>query len=130
MLHDIWNYKVGENPEHGQLGAIEARKILDELGSFSPEEMDVICTAIAKHGDKGSIDSEMDELLKDADVFQHYLYEPDMFKESATRQAHADSTVKPMRLLRLERVLSELGMPISSEAGRKGNPQRHGRSSA
>jgi len=112
MLHDIWNYQVGDCPEHGQLGAIEARKILEQLGSFTPEEMDTICTAISRHGDKQSIDGAMDELLKDADVFQHYLYNPALFEEAATRQAQTEPTVKSMRILRLERVLSELGIPV------------------
>ena len=73
LLHDIWNYDVGDCPEHGQLGAVKAGEILKQLGSYSPEEIEPICTAIARYGDKQSIDGDMDELLKDADVFQRYL---------------------------------------------------------
>ncbi len=107
MLHDIWNYQVGDCPEHGQLGAEEARKILKELASFTPQEIDAICTAISRHGDKQSVDGELDELVKDADVFQHYLYEPTSLPETTFPGA----TAKSMRIQRLERTLAELGLP-------------------
>ncbi len=106
MLHDIWNYKIGDTPEHGQLGASEARVILTGLASFSPEEIEVICRAIARHADKESVESDLDELLKDADVFQHYLYNPSIFKVPAS----PESTNQPMRIRRLQRVLIELGL--------------------
>jgi uncharacterized protein len=81
MLHDIWNYgpqfsiAVGPNPNHGSLGIPEARRILDAAG-FAPAEIKAICTAIERHSDKETIHGELDELLKDADVLQHYLYNP------------------------------------------------------
>jgi len=106
MLHDIWNYKIGDSPDHAQLGAGEAREILSELANFSPGEIKVICHAIARHSDKQSIDSDIDELLKDADVFQHYLYNPSLFKVPAS----PDSVSQPMRAQRLKRVLAELGL--------------------
>lgn len=107
MLHDIWNYKVGDCPEHGPLGAVEAEKILRALGSFSEAETSQICEAIARHSDKESVDGEMAELLKDADVFQHYLYNPRIF--AAAHGAH--DLVKPAQARRLHRVLAELGLP-------------------
>jgi uncharacterized protein len=106
MLHDIWNYKIGDTPDHGQLGADEARVILTELASFSPEEIDLICHAISRHTDKQSVNSDLDELLKDADVFQHYLYNPSLFKATAS----ADSVSHPMRIKRLHRVMADLGL--------------------
>lgn len=113
MLHDIWSYKVGDSPDHGQLGAEESEKILNSLGSYSPEEIKLICTAITRHTDKESIDGKMDELLKDADVFQHYLYHPTQYAESLSPQLANSSEAKPMRLQRLERVLVELGLNSS-----------------
>ncbi len=114
MLHDIWNYQVGESSEHAQLGAREAKNILQQVGSFSAEDIEVICHAIARHTDKQSIDSEVDELLKDADVLQHYLYNPDVFEEMAEGQASPIPAAKPMHIRRLERTLVELGLPRSS----------------
>ena len=47
-----------------------------ESGCFTAEEMAAVCTAIAQHSAKGEIHGDMAELLKDADVLQHYLYNP------------------------------------------------------
>lgn len=74
MLHDIWSYKVSYSVDHGKLGSIEARKILNVVNCFSEEEIDIICSSIFKHSNKQDIDSDYDEILKDADVLQHYLY--------------------------------------------------------
>lgn len=74
MLHDIWTYKAGYSTDHSKLGAIEARKILNETRCFSEEEIDIICDSIYSHSNKQEIGSSYEELLKDADVLQHYLY--------------------------------------------------------
>jgi uncharacterized protein len=74
MLHDIVTYKTGNSLEHSKLGSIEARKILNEAKCFNEEEINVICKAIYNHSDKHKIDDTYDEVLKDADVLQHYLY--------------------------------------------------------
>lgn len=109
MLHDIWNYQVSACPEHGQLGAVEAEKILRALGSFSEAEIRAICDAIAPHSDKGTIDGEMAELLKDADVFQHYLYNPRIL--AAASPGSDQHRIQVAWVRRLERVLAELGIP-------------------
>lgn len=74
MLHDIWSYKVGYSVDHGKLGSIEARKILNEINCFSEEEINIICSSIFSHSNKQDIDNDYCEVLKDADVLQHYLY--------------------------------------------------------
>jgi uncharacterized protein len=112
MLHDIWNYQERENPQHDKLGAVEARKILKKLGSFTPSEVDIICTAIASHSDKQSTEGEMAELLKDADVLQHYLYNPAAYIDSANLISSPRSGDKARRIARLEGVLAELGIKL------------------
>jgi uncharacterized protein len=74
MLHDLWTYKTGDSTDHGPRGAPLAREILAELGCFAEAEIDTICQAIARHSTKGEVHGTYDELLKDADVLQHYLY--------------------------------------------------------
>lgn len=74
MLHDIYKYRTLSSVDHGKLGSIDARKILTELNCFTKEEIDVICSTVYHHSDKDVIDGPYDELLKDADVLQHYLY--------------------------------------------------------
>ncbi len=74
MLHDIWNYKVNDPTDHARLSAIEAWRMLEDSGEFGPMEIEQVCHAIAVHSLKEQVDEPFDELLKDADRLQHYLY--------------------------------------------------------
>lgn len=76
MLHDIWTYKTGDSKGHAMHGAIEAKKIISELGIFTKEETKRICQMISTHSKKREFHDEYGELLKDADTLQHYLYNP------------------------------------------------------
>jgi uncharacterized protein len=100
MLHDIWSYKTGCYIDHAKLGAIEARRIMEKMNLFNSEEMDIICTAILNHSNKGKIDNHIDELLKDADVLQHYLY-------------NTSFQVNPSEQERLINIAEELGLNIN-----------------
>lgn len=51
---------------------------------------------------------------KDADVFQHYLYNPQLFDAAASRQISLSSPAMSMRLQRLEKVMLELGLEFKS----------------
>ena len=76
MLHDIYTYANLDSRDHAHKGAEMAREILDSLHIFEEDEKDLICTAIYNHSDKSMIHSWLDEILKDADVMQHVLYNP------------------------------------------------------
>ena len=93
MLHDISAYKTSPSPDHGPLSGVEAETILNEVGGFAPEEIALICDVISRHSAKGEVGGAMAELLKDADVLQHFLYNP-----SST----------PIPGSRLEKVLGEI----------------------
>lgn len=71
MLHDMHAYMSGSYDDHAHLGAELGRGILEKLELTTPEETEVICSAIYHHDDKALLDSPMDELLKDADVLDH-----------------------------------------------------------
>ena len=76
MLHDIFSYKTMDHRDHAHKGAIMAREILDELDIFSDAETDIICDAIYNHSDKTERHTPFAEILIDADVLQHCLYNP------------------------------------------------------
>lgn len=76
MLHDIYSYVNMNSLDHEHKGAGIARDILNSLGIFSEEEKELICMAIYNHGDKSIVHNSLDEVLKDADVMQHILYNP------------------------------------------------------
>ena len=97
MLHDLYAYKSGSYDDHAHLGAELAREILTELKLTTGEETDIICSAIYHHDDKYSVDSPMDELLKDADVIHHTLND-------------TTKTVKEKEQSRYDSIVKELGL--------------------
>jgi len=74
MLHDFYAYKNMDAEGHAEKGAVLAREVLGELRLTSAEETDLICSAIHNHSSKGVVHSAFDEVLVDADVMQHCLY--------------------------------------------------------
>lgn len=76
MLHDIYSYTNMDSQDHAHEGAKNARNILNQLNIFREDEISLICTAIYNHSDKSIIHESLDEILKDADVMQHVLYNP------------------------------------------------------
>ena len=82
MLHDLYAYnmkefmKAEEIQDHARDGALYARAILNTLNLTTEDETNAICAAIHNHTDKGGKYSELDEILIDADVLQHCLYNP------------------------------------------------------
>ena len=90
MLHDLYAYKVDSYDDHAHRGANLAVGILSYLELTTPEETDIISSAIYHHDDKLVTDSPMDELLKDADVLDHCLKDttkPVKEKEQARYEA-------------------------------------------
>lgn len=76
MLHDIWTYSRLDSREHAHKGAGMSREILRSMEIFEEEEIDKICHAIYHHSGKAICQEPFDEILKDADVFQHCMYDP------------------------------------------------------
>ena len=96
MLHDIYQITAGTIEQHAVEGAVVAEGILRSLKAYSNEEIAVITTAISRHSKKRKFHEPYDELLKDADVLSHCLYNtdyPPIEKDAA----------------RFERILLELG---------------------
>ena len=97
MLHDMHAYMSGSYEDHAHLGAELGRGILEKLELTTPEETEIICSAIYHHDDKALVDSPMDELLKDADVLDH------CFKD-------ASKPVKEKEQKRYDALCKELGL--------------------
>jgi len=97
MLHDIYSYAKMDTKEHAQKGSIMAREILTSLRITNDYETKLICHAIYVHSNKDLVHTEFDEVLKDADVLQHCLYNP-LFE------------IKPHEKNRYEKIKSEFGI--------------------
>ncbi len=83
--------------DHAHLGAELARKILKKLELTNEAETEQICSAIYHHDDKLTVDSPMDEVLKDADVIHHCMN--DLSKQ-----------VKEKEQARFEKLCNEFGI--------------------
>ena len=74
MLHDISTYHTCDSTDHDWHSARMAREILTRLCCFAQTEIDLVCQSIAHHRRKDEVHAAFDEVLKDADVLQHHLY--------------------------------------------------------
>jgi uncharacterized protein len=77
MLHDVYQVTAGIPDNHAAKGAEKAEEILKELGLYGDEEISAICGAIRTHSDKYNAYEGYAEVLIDADVLSHCLYNPD-----------------------------------------------------
>ena len=87
MLHDIHTYAAMDPRDHAHKGAAMARDLLEAMKCFEAGEIDVICSAVYHHSSKEITHAPFDEVLKDADVMQHCLYNPlfDVMKHETVR---------------------------------------------
>ncbi len=76
MLHDLATYETGTSDDHATRGARRASEVLRNLGAFTDVEIGAVRSAIAHHSDKAAVHDAFSELLKDADVLQHFLSNP------------------------------------------------------
>lgn len=79
MLHDLSTYADAYTPDHAARSAALARTLLRRLALFSAEEIERVCAAIACHSNKAHAHTAFAEVLLDADVLQHGLYNPTLF---------------------------------------------------
>ena len=80
MLHDIANVN-GSGGDHALKGSEEAEELLRTINLYNEEEIKIITTAISRHSDKKAIHEPYDEILKDADVMSHCLYNYDFLSK-------------------------------------------------
>lgn len=100
LLHDVYAYFTGSYVCHGQSGADMVRVALRKMNAFTYDERMMITSAIFHHSDKEHIHDEYDELLKDADVMQHFI-------------ENSCSSVEYREAWRLNRILTELNITAS-----------------
>ena len=92
LLHDLYTYQRGDSTDHAHKGSILAKDILTSLGCFSDDEVAMVARAIDYHSDKAAKHSSFDEILKDADVLQHCLYNP--LKDIAEHEKERFSAIR------------------------------------
>ena len=108
LLHDIYVAVEGKYENHAANGAPLAEKLLNEVGSFTPEQIKTIVEAIAQHSQKEVYtDNPYVELVKDVDVFDCSLYRG---SEDYYR-LHKPAEIVEEYTKRTKAVREELGLP-------------------
>ena len=96
LLHDIGKVFTGKKENHANDGFIPSKELLEKVGGFSNDEIDLISNAIKNHSDKDKVGNWADEIAKDVDVIDCNLLGKVFNKE------HHDK--------RVEKVRKELGI--------------------
>lgn len=107
ILHDISVIVSGSYKNHGPEGSSIARKILEEVGEFSEEEIRTITNAIYHHSEKEIYsDDPYTELVKDVDVFDCSLYK----NAEGFYRLHKPEPIFNEYVNRIKKVREELGL--------------------
>jgi uncharacterized protein len=78
ILHDIGLLvNMGMEHSHAKNGYEKAKEILQEVGGFTDEEIEMIASAVAKHSEKDKIGNWLEELMKDTDILDCALHGSD-----------------------------------------------------
>ena len=77
LLHDVYAYKTGYRTLHAHNGAEMIRVAFKrELADiFTESEQTLIKSAVFHHTDKSHVHDEYDELIKDSDIFQLWMFD-------------------------------------------------------
>lgn len=111
VLHDIYVIVHGTYKNHAMLGAPIAKKLLEETGEFSVDEIKTISTAIAHHSEKDIYsDDPYIELVKDADVFDCSLYKG----AEGDYRINKPEPVYKEYIKRIKKVRKNLGLPTTN----------------
>jgi uncharacterized protein len=97
LLHDIYTFRTAQEKDHALHGAAEAAQMLRATASWSDADIAAVSAMILRHSDKQTIDSPMEECLKDADVLAHWLYDREKKMNAPKR-------------VRLAKIMAELGI--------------------
>ena len=100
MLHDYYMYIFMDAEKHAEKGAVFVKSVLEEWQLTAPEETALICSAIRNHSAKGQRHGAFDEILIDADVMQHWLY-------------NAKAPIMPHESERAHSLMKEFGLIVA-----------------
>jgi uncharacterized protein len=73
-VHDYGRIITGKQKGHAEAGHLPVKGFLKETGLFSDEEIETIALAVKNHSKKSETGTPIEEIVKDADVIDFYLY--------------------------------------------------------
>ncbi len=72
--HDYGRILYGRQSGHAEAGYLPVKDFLRETELFSESEIEQIAVAVRNHSNKGEIGSDMEEIVKDADILDCVQY--------------------------------------------------------
>ena len=72
--HDYGRIITGKEKNHAENGYPKIEEFLKSLNVLSEEEIEAVTVAVKNHSKKGEVGSPLEELVKDADIIDLYLY--------------------------------------------------------
>lgn len=94
-VHDYGRIITGRQQDHATVGYEPLKLFLRECGYFSSDEIKLLATAAQNHSNKKEVGSPLEEIVKDADVFDCYQYGLSLDREE--------------QRVRLKTILEEIG---------------------
>lgn len=73
-VHDYGRIITGKQHDHATVGYEPLKLFLEQSGYFTSEEIELLAKAALNHSSKKDIGSPLEEIVKDADVFDCYQY--------------------------------------------------------
>jgi HD superfamily phosphodiesterase len=73
-LQNIGRITTGRTEGHADAGYEPARRLLIGLGCFSPAEVEQLAASVRRHSRKDVVDSPLDEVVKDVDIYVRYIH--------------------------------------------------------
>ncbi len=74
LMHDVYRLFTGENEDHAIKSEPYVRDILKRFCELDEGKTEIIVRAIKNHSKKNEIGDEYEEMIKDVDVFDSFLY--------------------------------------------------------
>lgn len=98
VLHDIGKADGVSDSNHSFAGAQIARNLLTSLGSFTNNEVEIICNAIYNHPNKKIMGPDYDEVIKDADIIEKLFTDKEKYKDKRKKRKRLKNTLREFEL--------------------------------
>ncbi|MFV0517090.1 MAG: HD domain-containing protein [Aminipila sp.] len=85
-IHDYGRIITGKQAGHAETGYLPVQEFLKKTSLFSDEEIKILSIAVKNHSNKSDIGTDIEEIVKDADVLDFHQYGYEMPREEQQRR--------------------------------------------
>jgi len=88
-LQNVGRIVYGTTKNHAEAGYTVAKGLLRQLECFTPQEVEQLATSVGHHSNKHVVESPLDELGKDVDVYVRFMQGHDFDSPHEMRRLNA-----------------------------------------